>query len=418
MYALGVYETMRARDDVDPIVLTRIEAASREQELAPITPISADGREYLLHTKQEKFDWFFGRYMEKAPLAALREFLEAQRPDLVHFQHSVLIGYDALRVTRTALPDAPIVYMLHEYWPICFNDGQMVRTMDNELCSEDSPRRCHECFAFKYKTESDFFARKRFIRSHMKFVDLFLTPSSQARDQYIRWGIPPERVRVQRHGFRTRPLAEPETGARADRPRDRFAYFGQFTAWKGVDVLLRAIAQLGDRFTGHLWLHASNYEDLPAEPRARMEPLLEAVRDKVTFAGAYDHAALPELMANVDWVVVPSIWRETGPLTVQEAFIHGRPVICSDIGGMIERVRDGVNGLHFRRADPSSLAERLLQAQSTAGLWEKLRAGIPPVPTMDEHADALAVIYRELLSRRPSDFEQSGLQPALAGPAA
>ena len=50
-------------------------------------------------------------------------------------------------------------------------------------------------------------------------------------------------------------------------------------------------------------------------------------------------------------MVVPSIWWETGPLVVLEAFQHGRPVICSDIGGMAEKVTDGVNGLHFRTRD-------------------------------------------------------------------
>jgi circadian clock protein KaiC len=48
-------------------------------------------------------------------------------------------------------------------------------------------------------------------------------------------------------------------------------------------------------------------------------------------------------MGEIDWVVVPSIWWETGPLTVLEAFQYGRPVICSDIGGMAEKVSHGVN---------------------------------------------------------------------------
>ena len=30
--------------------------------------------------------------------------------------------------------------------PICHRDGQMVRTMNDELCEKESPRRCHECF--------------------------------------------------------------------------------------------------------------------------------------------------------------------------------------------------------------------------------------------------------------------------------
>ena len=34
-----------------------------------------------------------------------------------------------MRVIRNTLPDAPIVYTLHEYVPICHHDGQMVRTL-------------------------------------------------------------------------------------------------------------------------------------------------------------------------------------------------------------------------------------------------------------------------------------------------
>ena len=66
-----------------------------------------------------------------------------------------------------------------------------------------------------------------------------------------------------------------------------------------------------------------------------------------------------QIMADVEWVVVPSIWWENSPLVIQEAFAHGRPVICSDIGGMAEKVADGVSGLHFRVNDPVSLADTI-----------------------------------------------------------
>ncbi len=85
-------------------------------------------------------------------------------------------------------------------------------------------------------------------------------------------------------------------------------------------------------------------------------------------------------MANVDWVVVPSIWWETGPLVVMEAFQYGRPVICSDIGGMSKRVTDGVNGLHFRRRDAEDLARKMQRAAETPGLWDELRNEHPAGP--------------------------------------
>ena len=78
---------------------------------------------------------------------------------------------------------------------------------------------------------------------------------------------------------------------------------------------------------------------------------------------------------------MPSIWWETGPLVVMEAFQYGRPVICSDIGGMSEKVTDGVNGLHFRRRDPEDLADVMQRAVETPGLWEELHAGVPREPS-------------------------------------
>jgi hypothetical protein len=69
--------------------------------------------------------------------------LSALRPDIVHFQHTLHLGYDLIRQTRNTLPEAAIVYTLHEFLPICQNHGQMMRTIDDSLCEEASPRRCH-----------------------------------------------------------------------------------------------------------------------------------------------------------------------------------------------------------------------------------------------------------------------------------
>ena len=103
------------------------------------------------------------------------------------------------------------------------------------------------------------------------------------------------------------------------------------------------------------------------------------------------------LAERADWVVVPSIWWENSPLVIQEAFMHGRPVICSDIGGMAEKVSDGVDGIHFRANDVQRLAEAIKAAATTPGLWEKLRDGIRPIYPMPEHVNRLTVMYEKLV---------------------
>jgi len=100
--------------------------------------------------------------------------------------------------------------------------------------------------------------------------------------------------------------------------------------------------------------------------------------------------------------VVPSIWWENSPLVIQEAFLHGRPVICSDIGGMSEKVTDGVNGLHFRVGDPYSLADALRRAVGSPDLWKTLHNGIPEIYDIEDAVMNISEMYRGLLEERAS----------------
>jgi glycosyltransferase involved in cell wall biosynthesis len=188
----------------------------------------------------------------------------------------------------------------------------------------------------------------------------------------------------------------------------RLGFFGQFLQLKGIGVLLNAMEILGREMgtaSPHLWVHGTSLELQPPEFQQTFKSLIDRTRQNVTFVGRYDPAHLPQLMANVDWVIVPSIWWENAPLVIQEAFAHGRPVICSDIGGMAEKVVDGVNGVHFHAGDPHSLAEALRRSVTTDGLWGQLVAGIPSVHTVEAHVDTLSQLYSSLLSEQPAPEE-------------
>jgi glycosyltransferase involved in cell wall biosynthesis len=98
-------------------------------------------------------------------------------------------------------------------------------------------------------------------------------------------------------------------------------------------------------------------------------------------------------------VVMPSIWWENAPLVVLEAFRHGRPVICGNVGGMAEMVRDGVDGLHAPMGDPAGFAQVMRRAIETEGLWERLAAGIRPPPTIARIADQHFSLYQDVLEQ-------------------
>ena len=408
IYTRDLLEEFRRSPRVEPVLLARAgrpytEAPNPHPD-SPIAMINRNRDEYLMYTEFGDFDHFFGRLRRRTGLSTdFTHFVRSVRPDVVHFQHTAYLGYDIVRITRNALPGVPIVYSLHEYLPICHRDGQMVRTQDNAVCQEESPRRCHECFPGV--TPQQFFVRKRFIQSQLSLVDRFVVPSAYVKERYVQWGISPDKIAVEPQGVVQPSVTADHVEARrkfGPRLRDRFGYFGQLNPYKGADTLLRAIDLLGPSFEGHLWVHGANLDHQSPEWQRRFRELIDRTRPNVTFAGSYQRSDLAELMARIDWVVVPSSWWETGPLVVWEAFQHRRPVICSDIGGQSEKVLDGVNGLHFRRGDANSLARTIERAVSTPGLWEAMRDGIPgqPGPAMSRHVDALVSIYDALLDRR------------------
>ena len=89
-----------------------------------LSPVGRDPNQYFFHTEVDDYDWFLSTSRTKETYTRFyREFLEAYRPDVVHFQHTLFIGYDAIREVRRTLPGVPIIYTLHEYLPICHNKG-------------------------------------------------------------------------------------------------------------------------------------------------------------------------------------------------------------------------------------------------------------------------------------------------------
>lgn len=414
IFAYELFTAMRQAPGWDAFFLARSGPEAGWPKIGtPFLPVEDDPAQALAFTNE--FDHFYGVQPNKDfALVHFRELLETYRPNIIHFQHTVNLGFELLEVARQTLPETPIVYTLHEYLPICFSNGQMVRPGTFELCERASPQRCHKCFPDR--SPQQFFLRERLAKEYFRNVDLFLTPSRFLGARYQTWGLPAEKIRHLPNGRQLQPEA-PARRVRTGEPRNRFAFFGQLNPYKGLLVLLEAMVRLQDEYHPdiQLTIHGSNLQLQSDAFQADFKRLLDEADDAVTFKGAYEPTDLPRLMRDVDWVVVPSIWWENAPLVIQEAWMHRRPVICSDIGGMAEHVTDGLNGIHFKAQDPDALAQALIRASSTPGLWDQLRAGIPTVPSTTDAVQAHETIYRELLANRSTSPEDVAINHRSVG---
>jgi glycosyltransferase involved in cell wall biosynthesis len=299
-------------------------------------------------------------WKDTARRAALLDHLLRVEADVYHFHHYWRVGADLISALRRARPAARLVMTFHEMLAICLHHGQMIRTGDGALCEQASPGRCLTCFP--RETAERLTIRKALLLDALRGLDAAIFPSAFLRARYEAWGLAVPRSIVLENPLSPEMLAAPRGGDSVPGIEARFAFFGQATPFKGVDVLLPAFAAaLAGRPDLRLTVHGFTAETAVAMFPGLAEPL-QALGGAVTFAGAYRPSEVLGLMRRAGWVVVPSIWWENSPMIIQEAMRAGTPLVVADIGGMAEKVRPGLDGLHFRCASVPDLTRALLEA--------------------------------------------------------
>jgi glycosyltransferase involved in cell wall biosynthesis len=106
------------------------------------------------------------------------------------------------------------------------------------------------------------------------------------------------------------------------------------------------------------------------------------------------------MLGGKDLGVVPSIWWDNGPQTVFELLACGVPVLGADLGGIPDAVRHEENGLLFRGNDRYDLARQIVRAVREPGLVERLRSGVRPPKSMDEHGEEIEVLLKDVIASR------------------
>lgn len=183
-------------------------------------------------------------------------------------------------------------------------------------------------------------------------------------------------------------------------PREtmRLLTIASLDPWKGLDVLLHAMALLRTEFP-NLRLECAG----EGPGRASLEALAAALGlgGSVQFLGFLDRQALAGRLARCTIFVLPSRSEPFG-IAVVEALACGAPVVASRVGGVPEILRDGRDGLLVTPGDPAAIAEALRRLLIDPALREQFSAQ-GPSRAADFPWTATAERYMELFGRlRPT----------------
>lgn len=130
---------------------------------------------------------------------------------------------------------------------------------------------------------------------------------------------------------------------------------GRIQAWKGPDILCRALALLSTEAPIIKWI-GRDTEHRRSSTALQMKARHPEVWGRYLIpAGEASPAQVRLLQQSARFVVVPSLW-DTFNLSAVESLSAGRVVICSDGAGVAGLIENGVNGFSFAKHDYHELA--------------------------------------------------------------
>lgn len=162
-----------------------------------------------------------------------------------------------------------------------------------------------------------------------------------------RYGLDERRSRTVYNGIDVQRFS-PRRPANAPAEQVSMLTVAHLIPYKGIDVLLRAMAQMETR------PRLVVCGDGPESERLKALSARLGLESRVEFVGLRDD--VPALLDACDVFVHPATWAEAFGLTIAEAMANARPVVASRVGGIPELIEDRIHGRLFRPGDARSLA--------------------------------------------------------------
>lgn len=365
-------------------------------------------------------DTFQNLYQNPQVADLFRKLLQQNHYDLVHMVSGYMLGGQIIDIAHEF--GIPVAVTLTEFWFMCFRlnfldasgalcegskiDDRCVRCLAEDqrrfrLPAQKLPRLMNAFWSVARHTpltshfRQRLIGRREILRKSLQSADLVISPSHFLISKFAEGGYDTSRFVYIRHG-----MEGPQTPIGRDpRPTNaplRLGYVGQIKPHKGVDLLIDAVLPLldeGHALTLDLWGGTTADPEYVAGLQART-----ANTPAISWRGSYSVEQTWSVLSSFDILLVPSRWYENSPSVIAEAFTVGVPVVATRLGGMKELIEHEKSGLLFELNDADDLRRQLRRLLTEPDFLSRLRAGIPPVPSVDDEIGAIYSHYQELIA--------------------
>ena len=328
----------------------------------------------------------------------IQGILDSEKPDVIHVHNFFPIISPAIFYAAKS-KGIPVVQTLHNYRLWCLNAYFFREGGVCEDCKGQPfmlPGIKHQCYRGSLGASAVLATMLSVHRALPTWdnVDIFIVLSQFAYDKFAEYGLPTEKMRLKPNFVASLPLLGNELD-------NSVLYIGRLSPEKGINTLISAWDQLGDRITLKIAGSGPMQEQVKAAARKNAG---------IQFLGQQPKEKIYELLGQTKALIFPSLWYEGMPRTIIEAFSVGKPVIASNLGAMATMIDPGRTGLHFEPGNVDDLVKQVLWMLDHPSEWQAMgnqaRQEFEQNYTAERNYEMLMDIYQQAIdSKRASSID-------------
>ena len=370
-------------------------------------------------------------YYQTELLKIHTDLLKELQPDIVHVTH--LLNHTAALLEAVQNLGIPAVATFTDFFGFCMN--LKLEAADGSLCDGPDPQRtnCFTCCAKAGVKQTapalteqrlnklvplirfgtilfNILHRLPILRRSQLSLQLHhikARPEVLAKHYGVyRAVIAPTRFlqsAYEKNGLTAAPIHRIHFGVDLDRkpkpPRPmsapiRFGFIGQIAPHKGTALLVEAFCRL-PLGQSELYIYGSETQ----HPSYFRDMQKRCVDFPVFFEGTFSTDRIRSVLDEIDFLVIPSTWYENSPLVLLNALASHTPVVVSDVEGLTEFLKPGVNGYKFARGSIDDLECVMLQIIESRENTAKLSLATNYPKTCMSMTEEVLKVYSSILKK-------------------
>jgi len=282
-------------------------------------------------SKLVKILWWIMNLWNPFVFLSVRSILKEERPDLVNIRN--FYGLSPAVFTAAKSLNLPIIFTAHDFFALCKN-GSFLK--NETICQ----KRCLICSLWGSWN-------KIFMKNIMfHFLSRFSASVFRKHMAPKKFLIAPNPVYLNEEKIKENISLRAKMSS--ERKCIRFIFLGRLSPYKGILTLLNAFSKV----------KCENAELLIGGEGEIKKDVRDSVeRDlRIKYLGFVEGERKRAALLSADVMVLPSEWYEVSPLTIQEAYGFGLPVIATDLGSIPEHIDKTQTGWLFPYRDAAGLA--------------------------------------------------------------